>query len=189
MSNKTKSTSFGYRPRRPANDFLKFGGSVFVGRKQEASLHTQFQEISSEERNAPEGKCRVILRASRDKVYFIGDYDSADEAIKIAKIFWCRDMNGIVTTSDGLGLYPQDPHGGYMLMTRKELLELFGRKDGREYEPGGKFGKRPLSDRHVDGFERKQAERNIGWKPGHKMLVFWRDISKATGAGARWGDI
>jgi hypothetical protein len=153
-------------------------------------LYTLGQEVTSEERNAPEGKCRVILNSlNRKKLYFIGDYDSAHEAIEVAKIFMCRDMNGIVTTSTGLGLYPPDPHGSFTLTTRKELLEQFGPKHGREYEAGGKFGKQPLSDAHIDELERAQTERNPGWKPGHKLLVFWKDVSKATGAGARWGDI
>ena len=133
---------------------------------------------TAEERKAPQGKYRVILnnRSSEpSQFYLVGDYDSAEEAIRIAETFGMRTQNGIVQTSNGWILYPNfdGPHQFY---TRKDLLNTYGH-DRRN-------GEKALTSAHVDEIERKQSERIPGWKQGHKLLVFWKDISDATGAQA-----
>lgn len=136
---------------------------------------------SEEERKAPEGKYRVILndRGENRALYLVKDCDTAEEAITLAETLWKKDQNGIVQDSKGFGLYPW--FDGHQMQTREELLASFGGERKRD-------SSRPMTAAHVDAIEAKQAERIPGWKPGHRLVVYWSDIAEATGAVARPGD-
>jgi hypothetical protein len=139
---------------------------------------------SKEERRAPEGKYRVMLndRGDEDKpaLYFVSDHDNAEEAFKVAESLQNKGgnpQNGIVQDSKGWGLYPW--FDGHQIHTREELTSMCL----RSLERG-----RSLDTGDIDAVEAKQAERIPGWKPGDRLIVFWSDIEKATGAKAYVGD-
>ncbi len=135
-----------------------------------------------EERQAPEGKYRVMLndRGEDPALYYVGDFDTAEEAFIVAESLNMRNQNGIVQGRvKKWVLYPA--FDGHQLYTREGLLATYG----REHEDGSE----PLTAAHVDAIEKKQAERIPGWQPGHRLVVFWRDIAEATGARARPGDL
>ncbi len=144
-------------------------------------MDSHYKETTFDERIPPEGKYRVLLRdgiVKPSKLYFVGDYDSAEEAITLAETFrGFPDRNGIVTDSKDFPLYPW--FDGHQLHTSEDLLKIYGQatRDGR-----------PLTAVHLKAIEAKQQERIPGWKPGHRLVVFWSDISEATGAVARCGD-
>lgn len=135
-------------------------------------------KITTEDgKNAPEGKYRVILNdRSGEKLvlYYVEDCDTAEEAFVAAEKLNKKGQNGIVRNCRGFSLYPW--FDGHQLRTREELLTMFSR------------GRRPLTEVHVDEIEQKQAERIPGWQPGHRLVVFWKDIADATGAKAYPGN-
>jgi len=141
--------------------------------------HTYTRITSEEGRKAPKGKYRVMLndRGDNRALYLVGDHDTAEKAIDIAETLRKRNQNGIVQDSKGWVLYPWDD--GHQIHTREELLAIHGRKsrDGR-----------PFTEAHIAAIEAKQSSRIPGWRPGHRLVVFWKDIAEATGAVARPGD-
>jgi hypothetical protein len=145
-------------------------------------LEQSYTRITSkEERKAPQGKYRVLLndRGDEDKpvLYFVSDHDNAEEAIRVAETLDRRNQNGIVQDSKGWALYPW--FDGHQIHTREELTSMCL----RSLERG-----RSLNTADIDAVEAKQAERIPGWKPGDRLIVFWKDIADATGAKAYVGD-
>lgn len=141
-----------------------------------------------EERQAPEGKYRVMLndRGEDPALYYVGDYDTAEEAFIVAESLNRRNRNGIVQGRvEKWVLYP-DFHC-HQLHTRESLLKSFGQP--RLSEVTGRVLDGALTDADIDAIEKKQAERIPGWQPGDRLVVFWRDIADATGAVARPGDL
>jgi len=129
------------------------------------------------DRRAPEGKYRVILNdrtSDNPTLYYVSDQDTAEEAFVVAETLSRKGQNGIVQNSEGFVLYPW--FDGHHLHTREELLRMFSR------------GKRKLTEAQVDELEKNQADRIPGWQPGHRLVVFWRDIANATGAEAYPGN-
>jgi len=148
--------------------------------------HNHKRITTEEDRRAPEGKYRVILNDRREDdpvLYFVSDHDTAEEAFVVAEDLdnYREKRNGIVQGSNDWVLYPWfDDH---QLLTREELLAEYG----RETSAHESSNERPLTTVNVDAIEKKQAERIPGWQPGHRLVVFWRDIAKATGAVAHPG--
>lgn len=145
--------------------------------------HSYRQITSEEDRKAPKGKYRVMLndRGENSALYFVKDCDRAEEAICLAETLNKKDQNGIVQDSKGWGLYPW--FDGHQMRTRKELLDAFGRECKAERDS------RPMTAAHINAIEARQSERIPGWKRGDRMVVYWSDISEATGSGARFGDV
>lgn len=141
-----------------------------------------------EERRAPEGKYRVMLndRGKDPALYYVGDFDTAEEAFVVAEFLDKRNQNGIVQGSlKKWVLYPD--FESHQLHTRESLLKSYGQP--RLSKVTGRVLERALTDANIDTIEEKQAERIPGWQPGHRLVVFWRDIADATGAVARPGDL
>jgi hypothetical protein len=142
-------------------------------------MTTVCRAIIGNDRSAPVGKYRVLLNIHDNQpgLYIVADCDFAEEAINLAKTIRGKARNGIVHISSGFALYPT--FDGHQLCTPEELLQRYGRRS--------KVGERGLTAQNVAEIEAKQEERIPGWKPGHQMVVFWKDISDATGARAYAG--
>ena len=135
------------------------------------------QITADEDRKAPTGKYRVLMQDRSfqpSRLYLVEDYDSPEDAICKAETLNRGSCNGIVRTSNGFPLYPW--FDGHQLHTRAELLQTYGREKHD--------GSRALSSDDVTKIENAQLQRIPGWKPGNRMVVFWRDIADATGARA-----
>src|SRR6185369_8812625 len=81
----------------------------FFTQPREATLKQGYPVITSEEdRKPPKGKYRVMLndRGEKPTLYFIGDHDTAEAAIRAAEKLGTRNQNGIVQDSKGWVLYP-----------------------------------------------------------------------------------
>jgi hypothetical protein len=132
-------------------------------------LQAPYKVITSKQgRRAPKGKYRVMLTDYSSEpinLYLVCDCDSLEEAIVKAE-----PVKGIVQNHKDWVLYPW--FDGHQLHTRKELMKSHSQ----------------LTSSDIAAIESKQCQRIPGWKEGHRMVVFWNDISEATGARAHPGD-
>ena len=113
-------------------------------------------------------------RGDDPALYFVSDHDTAEEAFVVAETLGGKQQNGIVQNSKDWVLYPW--YDGHQLHTSEELLTIL------------LSGRGPVNMEDVKAVEAKQSERIPGWKPGDRLVVFWKDIEEATGAKAYCGD-
>ncbi len=142
-------------------------------------------ENTMEARKAPPGKYRLLLAGggAERPLCHVQDYDRAELALEAAdKLLRSKEIKGWGIVHDGNGRILTLNDGPSQMYTYDDLLKTYG------------GGKRQLSNRaftaaHADAIEALQPERLPGWQKGDRMLVFWQDIEKATGAVALCGDI
>lgn len=136
-------------------------------------------ENTFEARRAPPGQYRLLLAGHDDHrgLYHVRDFSRAELALQASDELRSKDMRGWGIVHDGNGRILTLDDGPTQMHTHADLLKTFG---GRG---------RGFTIAHANEIEALQPTRLPGWQEGDRMLVFWDDIAKATGAVAFCGDV